>query len=121
MDEVNAQFLATHGLQVITPLVANALRKQTYTPNEFWHAIIHPIIADGNTVSCSELLHWARLALHKHTMADGTVLTVNASDALTAPVADAVLMDWVSGWIQSDLPDRLPQANAVAVQQQLLT
>jgi hypothetical protein len=63
VDEVNAQFLATPGLQVIPPLVANAinteqgqchflcpllskyaalaLRKQTYTPNEFWHTVIH--------------------------------------------------------------------------------
>jgi hypothetical protein len=143
VDEVNAQFLATPGLQVIAPLVAGALnteqgqcrylcplpskyaalalRKQKYTPNEFWHDIVHPIIADGNTVPCSELLLWARLALHQHAMADGTVLFVNASDALTAPVADAELMDWVSGWIQSDLPDRMPQANAVAVQQQLIT
>jgi hypothetical protein len=29
-------------------------------------------------------------------------------------------MDWVSNWIQSDLPDRMPQASAVAVQQQLI-
>lgn len=142
VDEVNAQFLATPGLQVIPTLVANAvnteqgqcrflcplpskyaalaLRKPTYTPKEFWHLIIHQVIADGNTVSCAELLLWARLALHQHTMADGTVLTVNASDPLTAPVADAELMDWVSSWVQSDLPDRMPQANAVAVQQQLI-
>jgi hypothetical protein len=99
---------------------ALALRQPTYTPNEFWSTIVHQVSADGNTVSCAELLLWAWLAFHQHTQNDGTVITVNASDALTAPVPDAELLDHVGAWVQADLPDRAPQSSAVAVQQQLI-
>ena len=71
-------------------------------------------------MSCAELLLWAWLAFHQHTQNDGTIITVNASDALTAPVLDAELLDHVGAWIQADLPDRTPQASPVAVQQQLI-
>ena len=94
---------------------ALALRQPTYTPNEFWSTIVRQVSADGNTVSCAELLLWAWLAFHQHTQNDGTVITVNASDALTAPVPDAELLDHVGAWVQADLPDRAPQSSAVAV------
>jgi hypothetical protein len=76
VDVVNAQLLATPGLQVFPPLVADAvdteqgqfrflcphpskytalaLQKQTYTHNEFCHTVIHQVIADGNTMSCTD-------------------------------------------------------------------
>jgi hypothetical protein len=99
---------------------ALALKQSSYSPSDFWHLIIQKVIDDGNAMSCRELLLWARLAFHQRAANDGTLYTANVSDALTAPVPDADVLDHVSGWLQADLPNRSTQANAVAVQQQLL-
>jgi hypothetical protein len=102
LNEMDALLQATPDLQVIPPYAAGAnntevgqcrflcplpakyaalaLQQPTFTPNEFWHRIIHQVIADGNAVPCSELLLWAHLAFHQRTLADGTVATANVSD-----------------------------------------
>jgi hypothetical protein len=110
--------------RLLCPLPAKyaalALRRPVYTPSDFWHLIIQQVIEDGNAMSCRELLLWARMTFHQRALADGTLAIVNVSDTLTAPVPDAEVLDQVSGWLQADLPDRTPQASAVAVQQQLI-
>jgi hypothetical protein len=99
---------------------AIALQKRR-SPREFWHDVIHAIEADGNTVSCAELLIWARMACTLRTMpAPGADTTSNIAGELTAPVADGNLLDFASEWIRLDLPDRAPVANALGVQQQML-
>jgi hypothetical protein len=110
--------------RLLCPLPAKyaalALRRPVYSPSDFWHLIIQQVIEDGNAMSCRELLLWARMTFHQWTLADGTLAVVNVSGALTAPVSDAEMLDQDSGWLQADLPDRTPQASAVAVQQQLI-
>jgi hypothetical protein len=96
-----------------------ALRKK-YTPRGFWHDVIHAVIADGHAVACAELIIWARMACTLRTLAAGGGITSNLSPPLTAPVADNDLLDTVGNWIRADLPDRVPAANAVGLQQQML-
>lgn len=106
--------------RLLCPLLAKyaalALQQPTFTPNKFWHRVIHQVIADGNAMPWSELLLGARLAFHQCIQGDGTVATANVSDALMVPVPDAEVLDHVSSWLQADLPDCAPQASAVAVQ-----
>jgi hypothetical protein len=141
--EVETQLQATPSLQLFGPYPAGtanmeekrcrllcplpakyaaiALQRPYYTPNEFWLNVIQQIIADGHTVACANLLIWARMAFHLRTLpAPGGDVTANVSNQATAPLADGELLDWVSGWIQADLPDHAPLASAHNVRLQLL-
>ena len=93
---------------------------RVHTPRSFYDQVISQIEADGNLVACRELANWSRVAFHLHDAggALGNVVPTH-SGALTAPVADAELLDRAHAWVVEDIPSRQANTNA-GIQQQMV-
>ena len=89
------------------------LRRQVYTPQEFWTDVVQLLIADGRQVGCQTLVDWARVA-GTYQVGAGPNLPASHRAAPAAPASDQALLTRVWSWVISDLPALSNRAGTVA-------